>query len=141
MNPRAVARRYVSSWFIPDTLAAIPWDFLELAGDGDDEDTKFMRSLRLVRALRMIRLVRVLRIAKLKKLLEVCESSIEGNHMLMFCFGMFRCALTLFFISHWAACFWWLVGKANPTDNWATANLSEDMVSTTGASYTSSLYF
>lgn len=112
-----------------------------MASDGDDGDTKFMRSLRLVRALRMIRLVRVLRIAKLRKILEVAESSIEGNHMLMFCSGMFRCAMTLFFIAHWAACFWWIVGKLKPDDNWATANLSDDIRADPSSSYVTSLYF
>lgn len=109
-EPWLVAKRYMKSWFIPDIIAGIPWEWVQ----GDDDSLRQMtKSVRFIRAARMFRLARLIRIMKLRSLLERFETSLESNHIFTFISGIARIVLLVFAILHWGACMWYAVGKAN----------------------------
>lgn len=142
MSPSTVAKTYLSSWFWLDFFASIPWDWIP-----ENDAAALMRPFRCLRALRMMRLARLLRIAKLKAMIGRIEQSIEGNHVLIFSVGVFRVVVTLFFITHWAACYWWVLGQQNPDNNWFTTHVvsswsdGADILSDSNSCWLSSLYF
>mmetsp|Transcript_78041 Transcript_78041/g.226417 ORF Transcript_78041/g.226417 Transcript_78041/m.226417 type:complete len:927 (-) Transcript_78041:119-2899(-) len=115
-SPKLVARKYLKSWFIPDIVAGIPWEWLS----GDDSSVRQMtRSVRFIRAARMFRLARLIRIMKLRSLFERFETKLEASQIFTFVSGIGRIILLVFAILHWGACMWYAIGVASLNDSHA----------------------
>ena len=111
-SPKAIAKRYVRSWFFLDLISSLPLEFiipifLGQAVDDDDRTlSEFFKILRVFRLLRGLKMLRVLRIFKLFKG--------YGRYFFVRETAMFlkvlRCLAAMLITAHYFACFWYLVG-------------------------------
>ena len=60
---RAIARRYLKSWFLLDLLSLIPFDLVAPCGPGKP-NVGFFRSIRTIRLLKLAKLLRLFRAMK-----------------------------------------------------------------------------
>lgn len=74
LNPKAIARHYVRSWFAIDLLSSVPMDYVFLmfdtGGSTDGEPSvlyEFSRALRILRFAKLLSLVRLLRLSRLMR--------------------------------------------------------------------------
>ncbi|HBS04906.1 MAG TPA: cyclic nucleotide-binding protein [Leptospiraceae bacterium] len=107
-DPRQVARKYLSSWFIVDFLAAVPFDLILIHSIGEPEaNLARLISPTLLRALRMLRLIRLLRLVRLAQLLHRLghRDFLNPAIMRLLFFGFW---VTL--IGHWVGCGWVAMG-------------------------------
>ena len=86
-----------------------------------------------------LRLLRILRIAKLSKILAKFEQEWNFSPVLDGVFKLVKLSIVVVLLSHWCACFWYIVSHSDPIDNWvvfhgfADANIMEK--------YVAALYF
>ncbi|ETW06265.1 hypothetical protein H310_02559 [Aphanomyces invadans] len=107
---KTIAQRYVSSWyghrvvgwsakqtdrFVVDFVSTFP--FTQVLAGEDEQLGKVLRLFRLVRLLRLFRMIRILNRLQHALLIRSTISS------------LFRYCLTVVFISHWFACFFFWV--------------------------------
>ena len=107
-DPRIVARRYLSTWFIVDFLAAVPFDLILIHSLGEPEaDLARLISPTLLRALRMLRLIRLLRLVRLAQLLHHLghREMLNPAIMRLLFFGFW-----VSLIGHWVGCGWVAMG-------------------------------
>lgn len=140
-SPSKIAMRYLRSWLIPDLVAGIPWEWIDIS-----EDTaSFTKSLRFVRAFRLLRLTRLLRLMKMKSFMENVEIFIESNQGIVFAVGVGRVLALLFAFTHWAACAWYVLGARSSKfgDTWLEWKFGDFPLSleTVHQKYTYALYF
>jgi len=136
--PARIGRKYVTSWFVLDVAAAIPWDWLPSAKqDPRLADLKGFRFLRVLRVAKVSRLFRLFRDSKLKDRIDIIT---EASPALIFLYGVTRILFLLCGITHWTACAWYVVGTMpGQTDTWVEKHLSPD--ATLAQRYVYSLYF
>ncbi|KDO21161.1 hypothetical protein SPRG_21220 [Saprolegnia parasitica CBS 223.65] len=92
---QVIAKRYVLSWFLVDFLSTFPFTAV-VSGS----DPTIRRALKLFRLIRLLRLFRMLRILNRLQHALLIRSTISS---------LFRYCLTVVFISHWFACFFFWV--------------------------------
>ena len=70
MRPKAIARRYLRTWFVPDAVVVFS-DWLSFASTyaGQEDSAVAVKLLRLFKIGRLVRLLRVLRMAKLSEIM------------------------------------------------------------------------
>lgn len=69
--------------------------------------TKIVRVIRLIKYARLLRLLRFMKVNKLLQTIEDAVVGEIGNIVLKFC----KLSLVLFFITHWNACAFFLIGR------------------------------
>ncbi|MCB1168225.1 MAG: ion transporter [Leptospiraceae bacterium] len=107
-DPKAVAKKYLSSWFLVDFLAAVPFDLILFHTMGNPEaNIARILSPTLLRAIRMLRLIRLLRLVRLAQLLNRIGHSELLNPAVMR-LGFF--AFWVMLIGHWVGCGWVSIG-------------------------------
>uniref|UniRef100_A0A3Q4GEG2 Potassium voltage-gated channel, subfamily H (eag-related), member 8 n=1 Tax=Neolamprologus brichardi TaxID=32507 RepID=A0A3Q4GEG2_NEOBR len=123
-DARQICIHYLTTWFIIDLVAALPFDLL------------YMRSgemYNMVHLLKTVRLIRLLRL--LQKMDRYSQHSTVVLTLLMSMFAL---------LAHWMACIWYIIGKKEMEDN---ANNWDIGVNGSGSGpsirsvYISSLYF
>ncbi|EQC29671.1 hypothetical protein, variant [Saprolegnia diclina VS20] len=92
---KLIAKKYVFSWFIVDFLSTFPFTAV-VSGS----DPTIRRALKLFRLIRLLRLFRMLRILNRLQHALLIRSTISS---------LFRYCLTVVFISHWFACYFFWV--------------------------------
>ncbi|OQR82898.1 Voltage-gated Ion Channel (VIC) Superfamily [Achlya hypogyna] len=90
-----IARKYLQSWFIVDFASTFPFTAV-VSGS----NPTVVRALKLFRLLRLLRLFRMLRILNRLQHALLIRSTISS---------LFRYCLTVVFVSHWFACFFFWV--------------------------------
>ncbi|TYZ61562.1 hypothetical protein PybrP1_010121 [[Pythium] brassicae (nom. inval.)] len=100
-NARAIRRKYVRGWFVPDLISTIPFDDIVslLMGASDDEvhlfPTKLLRLTRVARLLKLTRFVKLSRVfGKIRDIIQISPWA-ERLWRLMFMMSLF---------CHWNAC-------------------------------------
>jgi hypothetical protein len=89
---RAVAARYLRTWFLIDVVSIFPFD--AITGGDEDGALKFVRLARLGKLLRLARLLRIIK-------------RWENWHSLSYeTITISRCILVLIVCAHWFACVW-----------------------------------
>ncbi|ETV67217.1 hypothetical protein H257_16591 [Aphanomyces astaci] len=96
-----IAKRYFSTWFVVDFSSTFP--FTQVLAAQDEQLGKILRLFRLVRLLRLFRMIRILNRLQHALLIRSTISS------------LFRYCLTVVFISHWFACFFFWVSYQDST--------------------------
>ncbi|MBX7058539.1 MAG: ion transporter [Leptospirales bacterium] len=96
---RAIARNYLSGWFIIDLIAALPFDLI-IAG-WLPHLTYAARTLRLVRLFRLVRIAQVMQ--------RITEANIISVGVLRMLFLGFWVLL----VAHWTATIWMAIGGGN----------------------------
>ncbi|KAH9113978.1 hypothetical protein LEN26_006033 [Aphanomyces euteiches] len=99
---KTIAKRYISSWFIIDFLSTFP--FTSIVED-QGEVTKVLKLFRMLRLLRLFRMMRILNRIQHALLIRSTISS------------LFRYCLTVVFVSHWFACFFFWVSYQDSINN------------------------
>lgn len=145
---KRIAISYLTTWFVADVLSGIPWEWIDMSNSGgdSDDDTGNMgdlcKALRFIKALRLLRITRLLHLMKLGSFSTAIEIVIESNRLLVFSAGVLRVLFLLFGVTHWAACYWYIVGTNahdGDDDNWIIHNI--EGVQDIGKRYIYSLYF
>ncbi|KAF0688107.1 Aste57867_20268 [Aphanomyces stellatus] len=98
---KVIAKHYVSTWFFVDFISTFP--FTVLFQSDNKSLSKILKMFRLVRLLRLFRMIRILNRLQHALLIRSTISS------------LFRYCLTVVFISHWFACFFFWVSYQDST--------------------------
>lgn len=116
-NRKQLAKDYISSWFLIDLLAIVPFDYL-IQGDGNDfnDIVRITRIGRMYKLVKLTRLLRVLKIVKERsKLFKYVQEFLKigiGFERLFF----FVCSF--FILIHIVACVWVMVAQLESEENW-----------------------
>lgn len=139
IQPTMVWMNYFRTWFLFDLLASVPWEWIEMS----NSSLAVTRAVKPIRAINLISLVRVFRLAKIKSVVDLVESTIQGNYVLMFIIGISRVIFSLFITTHWAACAWWAVGATSQPTTWVNSieALFPDVKTNSWTAYVCSLYY
>lgn len=147
MKRRPIAFEYLKLWFWIDAIATFPYNWviegitLESSQNTSSSIYTAPKILRIVRIFRFLRILRLLRLAKLKKILIKIEDYIASNTLANF-FLFVRLLSMVFFIAHWTACFWFLIGSQDTISHpitWVIIAGIQD--STSYEQYITSLYW
>lgn len=121
----AVAKRYATGWFAIDlgsTLPiayiyyiidpdSVPWRAVELQGTTGGTSS----NLKVLKILRLFRLPKMLRLLKLKNLLLKHEDN-EIFSRIMNSMSIIKLMVSLLYMSHFLACFWYIFGDLSETE-------------------------
>lgn len=114
MDIGRIARTYVRTWLIFDSLVTIPvWFIMFIPGLESGAETSSLRSVRYIRMLRFLRLARM---AKFEQLLGEAMEFVNSASVIL-CFGMCKLMIYLVILTHFNACLWYYVG--NREAGWA----------------------
>ena len=144
LNFKSIAKNYLKGWFWIDLVSSFPfiWIAQLISGTSTNSVASFKataRLLRVVKIFRFAKVIRVIRIIKLKQILGNIEDLMHSHTAIHAILSLVRLSIFIFFLAHWCACFWYLLGASSTEDNWLGASHLE------GADlkdqYTASLYF
>lgn len=118
MQQRLIARHYMSSYFVIDLCATLPWELI-LAGS-DDDAAESASLVRFARAGKMMRMLRLLRVVKVKELTARFEEMFASYTLTVF-LQLLKMVLCFSVLCHWSACLWGFLGVpakvGHPTAN------------------------
>lgn len=109
IDPKEIRKLYLRTWFPIDVLSCLPVNYIELAirtGRGE-EDVGSDSNFRLFKVLRLLRLAKLLRLARINRLLQRLEQEYAG---LSAALKVQKIILSIIFVAHLVACFWYYVG-------------------------------
>jgi len=148
MQHKAIFLKYIQSWFVLDVISSFPFSWLThpLYSTEDDEDAQTVKNIqstsrifKIVRALRFIKVVRVVRVVKLKKILDRLDYFVQYTAVINAILSLLKLSAVIFFLAHWCACIWYLIGANGPAHNWvADSQLEGESIANR---YIASLYF
>jgi hypothetical protein len=92
-----VTKKYLSFWFIIDTISIIPYDIFEFLGASGAS------SLKILRTVRLLRLVKLARVLKAAKIFDRIQNYFELTFIITY---MIQMAIGCLVIVHWFACIW-----------------------------------
>lgn len=101
-----IACRYLRGSFLVDLLSTMPWWWIAEYATVDNVSP----SLRLVQLIRCFRVMRLLRFAKLAKAFAQLQRGFTSLNSVR-CLNLLKMLSLFFYICHWNACTWWIVGK------------------------------
>ena len=115
-----IAKHYLKTWFFLDFFGSVPFDKIVTTvvvsvGNGRGMNSSmqnFLQGLRMVRVLKMIRAVRFL-----QKLDQLEQRDSSGALKYFLC--IFRSIFVMVFVSHFIACFFYLLISDPDVENWA----------------------
>eukprot|EP00347_Sterkiella_histriomuscorum_P009438 403341214 len=140
-----IARSYITSWFLMDLTACIPFQQLsDSSQNSGGKQSSNVKLLRLTRLPRLYRLLRILRLFKMFSLFKYNKSFRKYIDALKMNQGMMRMVQVtggVFFMVHLMACFWFLSAKFNDFewDCWVMQRGIEDQDD--GYQYLTSVYW
>lgn len=130
MDSKAIARRYLRTWFIPD-ISLVVMDFVGLLLTATMTDRSYSGTVKVVRFVRMGRLIRIVTIFRVLKLSQVFDELFEQINSDVI--RLVSKTAALFFMVMWAthmvSCAWFACGRLAPTDTgarWVDAAMFED---------------
>jgi voltage-gated potassium channel Kch len=137
VDRKAIAKRYLRSWFVIDLASTLPIDKIVGWFMGGSSN---LRSLKLIRTIRLIRLLKLVRIAKLGAILKNLEEYLD----LTWIMKAAQLVVTLIMFAHFFGCFWSLVavhegGESAEAITWITEDRIQ--LTTVGSKYLASIYW
>ena len=113
-DPRAVARRYASTWLPLDLMSAIPFAHIDLIFESGSSGAalKMVKSLRLLRILKLVRLFKLESMASsmdrgIIDILEDFVASPRTRNVLI----LLKLVAEVFFMNHVLCCIWVAIGR------------------------------
>ncbi|KAI8464208.1 MAG: hypothetical protein J3K34DRAFT_462033 [Monoraphidium minutum] len=129
---RTIARRYLRTWFLPDLLTALPYEWLLLGGA---ELVQLVKAVRLMKILRMLRLVKLVKLGRSSLLMHHIAHKL-GPHLLQ----LAKLCLAAATLTHYITCFFYYAALLEGDGpNWASDFKVQDK--STAIKYVSSLYW
>jgi hypothetical protein len=107
---KAIARRYLTTWFFPDVLAVLPTQYMIDGVDGFQGKESTVVSLKLARMVRLVRVTKLARLIKLRQFAMKVEDALELDAVVAR-LSMVICQVLL--LTHLLSCFWNLVGYSD----------------------------
>jgi CRP-like cAMP-binding protein len=118
-----IARRYLSSWFLPDVIGILPIELMA----GPEGSSSSINSLKLTRIVRLFRVTKLARLIKLRQFAMKVEDTLDLDAVLT---RMTRLIGNVLLVTHILSCLWHLVGHAGgvgDSDTWITiSNLEHE---------------
>lgn len=122
-DARAIAEKYLKTWFVIDFVSCIPVQYIGMAaGDGgggqasvaaqaDSSVTKDASGsqFKALKALRLVRMSKMLRLAKIKRILAKYQDQVD----LMQYMEMYALIAIICLLAHMLACFFYLIGDVD----------------------------
>eukprot|EP00931_Biecheleriopsis_adriatica_P027538 TRINITY_DN16556_c0_g2_i1.p1 TRINITY_DN16556_c0_g2~~TRINITY_DN16556_c0_g2_i1.p1 ORF type:complete len:709 (+),score=125.66 TRINITY_DN16556_c0_g2_i1:32-2158(+) len=116
VNPRKILVRYLTSWFIVDTVVLIPdWVFSIVSSSQG-------QSLTLIRVFRMIKTIRFLRLLKIRWINELINDMLDSEATGIMV-SILKMVMLLLMINHFIACAFFLVANLSlqvTGESWVT---------------------
>ena len=142
-DQKKVFVHYLKTWFLIDFLACLPINYILyltgtldlpwLANQGPPgrADSGGADSIKVLKVLRLFRLTKMLRVLKLKSIADRLQDSTVYQTFLT-SFKLMKLIILLLYLSHFLACFWYLIGTTdeNPTPartryGWVSRNYND----------------
>eukprot|EP00397_Hematodinium_sp_SG-2012_P001535 GEMP01001538.1.p1 GENE.GEMP01001538.1~~GEMP01001538.1.p1 ORF type:complete len:1129 (+),score=163.90 GEMP01001538.1:174-3560(+) len=101
-DQRKLAIRYLTSWFIIDTLSCIPFDFIGWACK-----SKVMGDLKIFRVIRLLRLLKLARMLQTSSIVKRWQERISVPNAYI---AIAKFSILLLIGAHWSACLWGMTG-------------------------------
>lgn len=130
MDPKMIARRYLTGWFPIDVVACAPIGYVSQIIGGESQGT----GMKAFKTLRLFRLAKLLRLARIRRIIKRWEESI-GSMMALI--KLVVLLLTVLFLTHLIACLWYFVGENDPAGWVHTWDLELDADNKGHLNYTS----
>eukprot|EP01043_Picozoa_sp_COSAG02_P045755 COSAG02_NODE_4217_length_5620_cov_17.851476_4_plen_772_part_00 len=123
-DSKKVFAHYVKTWFFIDVVACLPLNYilyisgslslpwLTNQGPAGATDAGAADGIKVLKVLRLLRLSKMLRVLKLKTITERYRDS-PWYHNFLTSFKLLKLIMLLLYLSHFLACFWYLVGNAD----------------------------
>ncbi|CAK0889591.1 unnamed protein product, partial [Prorocentrum cordatum] len=133
-----IARRYLSTWFMLDSVCVFPYDLISLTSTDSA-----MSNIKAVRALRLLRLLKLTRTLKGSRMMRRLEVQMSMSYQRV---SLIKFFILLLLVAHWQACAWCgllrLVDATEP--RWVDDIDAQEQTKTTDQPwilYQSSIYF
>eukprot|EP01083_Nonionella_stella_P081253 223714_1 len=145
-NPKRIAWKYLTTWFILDFLTSIPFEFLIPEGSAAGNFPSLIKALRIFRMVRLLKLLRFFRM--LKTFNSIIASFMTRSIIIIAKLFKLLCLMTL--SAHFVSCLWFYVGtqsfiQGGPGNSWLYPDAndpSSSMVELShGELYLTSFYF
>lgn len=124
-DPRAIAEKYLKTWFLVDFISCIPVQYIGMAIEDDaggqtslaaqpeavieDGAGTGTNQYKALKALRLVRMSKMLRLAKVKRIL----SKYQGKANLMQYMELYGLVAIICLLAHMLSCFFYLVGDVD----------------------------
>ena len=115
-DPKILARNYIKTWFIIDFISVLPFDLIQQAATGSEQNSS--RYNELLRLARVPRLYRLLKITKILKVLKFMKGGVFHEYFESYS-GVLRIVsfmLSVCLLVHIVGCLWFFIAKL---DNFA----------------------
>ncbi|KAJ3292516.1 hypothetical protein HK104_005214 [Borealophlyctis nickersoniae] len=116
---RAIAIRYLKSWFLIDLVSIIPFELINIGQEESASKTN-LSQLRLLRFMRLTRLLKLLRVLRASRKIKQWQVHINMRYATL---QIMKLCFIIIFVIHWIACAYRLAAEANsPTEapGWLT---------------------
>ena len=136
---KAIACRYLKSWFIIDFTSCLPFDMVGMVFESDS-----LSSLKVLRVIRLCRLIKLLRILKASRVLKRVQDSLDMSFTAM---SLIKFFVSVMVVVHWTACTWGMVPNIEESEvNWTTESAFESVADghelyTPATRYLASVFF
>jgi Ca2+-binding EF-hand superfamily protein/CRP-like cAMP-binding protein len=116
---KLIRRTYMRTWFPIDLLSCLPVNYIELGikYSKGEQDAGTDQKVKLFKILRLLRLAKLLRLARINRLLQRLEQEYDG---LAAALKVQKICLTIIFVAHVVACFWYFVGTEEKMEDGET---------------------
>lgn len=146
MNRKEIFKNYIKGWFWVDFFSTFPYTWIldgALSNELSSDNNLYRASnvIKLIKIIRFLRILKLLRLTKLKRILIKIEDYIASN-TLATAFLFLRLLAVVFFVAHWAACWWYFVGDQDSaiySTTWVIYNKLIDK--SLSVKYVTSLYW
>jgi Ca2+-binding EF-hand superfamily protein/CRP-like cAMP-binding protein len=110
-----IAKRYMKTWFPIDLVSCLPINYVQLVIEQiqEGETSGNSSKAKLFKIFRLLRLAKLLRLARMQRLLDRLKNEYEGLAQFL---EMSKITMTIFYVAHFVACFWYLVGDDHEAD-------------------------
>ena len=97
---KGAAKRYMSTWFVPDVIASFPFDLIQSQDDASG-------IARLPKLLRLLRLAKILKVLRASRIMKRWEASVPVRYGVL---RLLKFLLLSLVAAHWSACIWFILG-------------------------------
>ncbi|OAF67389.1 Potassium channel KAT1 [Intoshia linei] len=140
LDPKKIAKRYVTTWFALDLISSIPVDYVMLYFNSQMQISQLIYAGRAIRFFRLVKLLSLLRLLRLSRLVRYIGQWEEFLSIAIKMMRLLNLVALMLILGHWNGCLQWLVPMLQgfPSSSWVSINELEN--STWTEKYTWSLF-